>query len=78
MQDIIRESEPKNAIEMNRTAIAVILAFVVLSTINFWYYRHNVQLIDEVMALPATDTPTAEESAAADQVAQIEGGTIVV
>jgi hypothetical protein len=63
---------------VNRIVIAVIIAFVVLSAINFWYYRHNVHLIVETMALVATDSPTAEESAAADQVAQIEGGTTAV
>ena len=63
---------------MNRIVVAVMLAAVVLSTINFWYYRHNVHLIVETMALLAAETPTAEESAAANQVIPIEGGTQVV
>ena len=63
---------------MSRTVVAIVLVFIVLSAINFWYYRHNVQLIYETMALLSTDTPTAEESAAADQVARGQSGTIVV
>lgn len=78
MQDVVRKSEPNNSTDMNRIVLAVIAAIVVLSTINFWYYRHNVRLIVETMALLATETPTAEESAAADQVVQSEGGTAAV
>lgn len=52
---------------MNRTVVAAMLVFVLLSAINFWYYRHNMQLIGESIAFLGTDAPTAEESAAADR-----------
>lgn len=54
---------------MKRAITAFLLAFIVLSVLNFSYYRHNVQLIYTAMnVLDPTTRHTAQEVAAADRV----------